>query len=213
MSIINTANHAVVKTLTVGQGPFFSVVDPSATKLYVSNAEDTTVSVIDLASQTVVQTIQQVGSQPFDLLFDGPQSPPPTPTPTPTPTETTTPTPTETPTATPTETPTPTVTPLPSSTPTPTPTITPTPVPPSITTQPANRTVRVGQTAKFSVRATGTRPLHYQWMKNGVNIIGATNSSYTTPPTIPGDNGALFAVTVTNLAGSVTSNNAILTVR
>jgi hypothetical protein len=55
--------------------------------------------------------------------------------------------------------------------------------------------------------------LHYQWMKNGVNIIGATKASYTTPPTIPGDNGALFAVSVNNLAGSVTSNNAILTVR
>jgi hypothetical protein len=46
-----------------------------------------------------------------------------------------------------------------------------------------------------------------------VDIIGATKASYTTPPTIPDDNGALFAVTVSNLAGSVTSNNAILTVR
>ena len=71
----------------------------------------------------------------------------------------------------------------------------------------------MGQTAKFSVRATGARPLHYQWMKNGVNITGATKASYTTPPTIPGDNGALFAVSINNLAGSVTSNNAILTVR
>ena len=73
VSIINTSTHAVVKTLTAGVGPFFSVVDPSATELYVSNSKDTTVSVIDLASQSVVRTIQQVGSQPFDLLFDGPQ--------------------------------------------------------------------------------------------------------------------------------------------
>ena len=80
-------------------------------------------------------------------------------------------------------------------------------------TQPTNETVRVGETARFGVRATGTRPLHYQWMKNGVNIIGATMATYTTPPTIPGDNGALFAVTVNNLAGSVTSDNAILKVR
>ena len=92
VSIINTATHAVAKTLTVGAGPFFSVVNPSATKLYVSNALDTTVSVIDLASQTVVETIPNVGSQPFDLMFDGPQSPPPTPTPTPTATPTATPT-------------------------------------------------------------------------------------------------------------------------
>jgi YVTN family beta-propeller protein len=73
----------VVEALTVGNGPFFSVVDPSATKLYVSNSMDSTVSVIDLSSQTVVQTIPNVGSQPFDLLFDGPQSPTPAPTPTP----------------------------------------------------------------------------------------------------------------------------------
>jgi YVTN family beta-propeller protein len=60
LSIIDTSTHAVVKTLTVGQGPFFSVVNPSATELYVSNSKDTTVSVIDLASQSVVRTIQQV---------------------------------------------------------------------------------------------------------------------------------------------------------
>jgi len=85
--------------------------------------------------------------------------------------------------------------------------------PPTITTQPADKTVRAGQRAKFSVTATGTPPLLYQWTKNGVNITGATKASYTTPPTTAGDNGALFAVTVSNLAGSVISNNAILTVR
>ena len=91
-------------------------------------------------------------------------------------------------------------------------TVTPAPIPPSITTQPANVTVTVGQTAQFSVTATGTPTLHYQWKKNGVNISGATNASYTTPPTTAADNGALFAVVVSNVAGSVTSNNATLTV-
>jgi len=86
-------------------------------------------------------------------------------------------------------------------------------IPPSITTQPANKTVRAGQTAKFTVTATGTTPLSYQWKKNGVNITGATQASYTTPPTTLADNGSLFAVVVSNVAGSVTSNNAILTVR
>ncbi len=86
------------------------------------------------------------------------------------------------------------------------------PIPPSITTQPADETVTVGQTAKFNVRATGTRPLGCQWMKNGTNIAGATRLSYTTPPTTLEDNGALFAVIVSNRAGSVTSNNATLTV-
>ncbi len=85
--------------------------------------------------------------------------------------------------------------------------------PPSITTQPVNQTVTLGQTAKFTVTATGTKPLSYQWTKNGVNITGATQASYTTPPTTLADNGSLFAATVSNSAGSVTSNNATLTVQ
>src|SRR2546430_6654562 len=89
---------------------------------------------------------------------------------------------------------------------------TPTPTPPSITTQPADLTVTEGDTARFTVTATGTAPLTYQWMKNGVNISGATSASYTTPETTTADNGALFAVVVSNVAGSVTSNNATLTV-
>jgi hypothetical protein len=86
-------------------------------------------------------------------------------------------------------------------------------IPPTITTQPADKTVKVGKTAKFSVTATGTTPLHYQWMKNSVSITGATGSSYTTPPTTAADNGALFDVIVSNAAGNVTSNNALLTVQ
>ena len=87
------------------------------------------------------------------------------------------------------------------------------PTPPSITTQPANKTVTAGQTAKFSVTASGTAPLHYQWRKNALNIAGATKAFYTTPPTTMADNGALFSVVVTNSAGSVTSNDARLTVK
>jgi hypothetical protein len=85
--------------------------------------------------------------------------------------------------------------------------------PPTITTQPANKTVTVGKTAKFTVVATGAAPLSYQWKKNGVNIAGATKASYNTPPTTATDNGSLFSVAVSNSAGSVTSNNAILTVQ
>jgi sugar lactone lactonase YvrE len=92
------------------------------------------------------------------------------------------------------------------------PTPSPTPSPPAITTQPANKTVTVGKTATFSVKATGTAPLSYQWRKNGANITGATSASYTTPPTTAADNGSLFSVVVSNSAGSVTSNNAMLTV-
>jgi hypothetical protein len=85
--------------------------------------------------------------------------------------------------------------------------------PPTITTQPADKTVTVGKTAKFTVTVTGTTPLNYQWKKNGLNITGATKASYTTPPTVAADNGSLFSVTVSNLAGSVTSNSALLTVK
>src|SRR5215469_11255034 len=83
---------------------------------------------------------------------------------------------------------------------------------PYITTQPTDQTVTVGQTATFSVVASGTATLSYQWQKNGANISGATSSSYTTPTTTASDNGATFKVTVSNSAGSVTSNAATLTV-
>ena len=91
-------------------------------------------------------------------------------------------------------------------------TVNPAPVAPSITTQPASQTVTAGQTATFSVTASGTAPLSYQWRKNGTAISGATAASYTTPATPAADNGAQFSVVVTNSAGSVTSNAATLTV-
>ncbi len=83
---------------------------------------------------------------------------------------------------------------------------------PSITTQPANQSVTAGQTATFSVVASGTGPLSYQWMKGGVNVTGATASSYTTPATTTADNNSSFTVKVSNSAGNVTSNAALLTV-
>jgi hypothetical protein len=86
------------------------------------------------------------------------------------------------------------------------------PVAPTITTQPLNQTVTAGQTATFTVGATGTAPLTYQWKKSGTAISGATSSSYTTPVTTSSDNGAQFTVMVSNSAGNVTSNAATLTV-
>jgi hypothetical protein len=83
---------------------------------------------------------------------------------------------------------------------------------PTITAQPANQTVMVGQTATFSVTATGTAPLMYQWQKNGGNISGATGASYTTPATVAGDSGVRFDVVVSNTVGSQTSTTATLTV-
>jgi hypothetical protein len=83
---------------------------------------------------------------------------------------------------------------------------------PAITTPPANQTVTAGQTATFSVTASGTAPLTYQWYKGGVAIGGATSSTYTTPATVIGDNGSLFTVIVTNVAGTATGGPATLTV-
>ena len=84
------------------------------------------------------------------------------------------------------------------------------PVAPSITTQPGSQSVTAGQTATFSVAATGTAPLSYQWQKNGVNV-GTNSSSYTAAATTS-DNGASFTVTITNSAGNMKSAAAILTV-
>ena len=84
-------------------------------------------------------------------------------------------------------------------------------VAPKITTSPANHTVTAGQTATFTVVAAGTAPLSYQWQKNGVNIAGATATSYTTPVTTTSDSGSRFTVVVKNTAGTVTSAAATLT--
>ena len=79
-------------------------------------------------------------------------------------------------------------------------------VAPTISSQPASKTVTAGQTATFSVTASGTATLSYQWKKNGAAISGATSASYTTPATVASDNGSTFTVTVTNSVSSVTSN-------
>ena len=91
-------------------------------------------------------------------------------------------------------------------------TVNPDPVAPTITSQPASQTINAGQTATFSVTASGTAPLSYQWLQNGTAIGGATSSSYTTPVESVSNSGTHFSVTVSNSAGSATSNTATLTV-
>ena len=86
------------------------------------------------------------------------------------------------------------------------------PVPPTITTQPVGQTVIAGQTATFSVVASGTPPITYQWTKNGLSISGGTSTYFTTPPTTLLDSGEVFAVIVGNSVGNATSNGAILAV-
>ena len=91
-------------------------------------------------------------------------------------------------------------------------TVTATAEKPAITTQPAAQTVTEGESATFSVTASGTAPFTYQWKKNGTDIEGVTTSSHTTDATVLGDSGAVFTVVVTNSAGTVTSSGATLTV-
>jgi hypothetical protein len=82
----------------------------------------------------------------------------------------------------------------------------------SINSQPANETVTAGQSATFSVVASGRGTISYQWFKNGAAVTGANASSYATPPATSSDNGARFDVVVRNRYNSLTSRVATLTV-
>ena len=82
---------------------------------------------------------------------------------------------------------------------------------PTITTQPSASAVSVGSTASFTVVASGTSPLTYDWKKDGTSIIGATNATYTIGSAATTAAGS-YTVVVSNSAGSVTSTAASLTV-
>ena len=85
-------------------------------------------------------------------------------------------------------------------------------VAPTITQQPMSLTVTLGQPASFSVTATGTAPLSYQWTLNG-NNVGTNSSNYTIAATTNANNNAQIQVTVSNVAGSAPSSTATLTVQ
>jgi uncharacterized repeat protein (TIGR01451 family) len=82
---------------------------------------------------------------------------------------------------------------------------------PVIISQPTNQMVTVGGMASFSVTASGTAPLSYQWAFNGTNFDGATNTSLTLT-NVQFSQAGDYAVVVTNTYGSVLSSNAVLTV-
>ena len=84
-------------------------------------------------------------------------------------------------------------------------------VPPSITRQPVSVTTNQGANVVFTVGAAGSPPLSYHWQFNGSNLSGATNATLTFP-NVQTNQAGLYAVVVTNMAGSVTSSNAVLTV-
>jgi hypothetical protein len=89
--------------------------------------------------------------------------------------------------------------------------VNPAPVAPTITLQPVSQSVNAGANVSFTVSASGTAPLSYQWRKNGTPIPGATTTALNLPSVTTADAGTYSAV-VTNAAGPATSGNATLTV-
>lgn len=83
--------------------------------------------------------------------------------------------------------------------------------PPVITSQPSNQGVATGNSVSFTVGVTGTAPLNYQWLFNGTNISGATTNPLVLA-SVQLTNAGNYSVIITNLAGSATSSNAVLTV-
>lgn len=92
-------------------------------------------------------------------------------------------------------------------------TLTVTPSAVQVAAAPGNATVQVGSDATFSVSvSSGTRPISYQWLRNGSAISGATEATLTLTQVALTDSGALLSVMVSNAAGSITTEAATLTV-
>ena len=82
---------------------------------------------------------------------------------------------------------------------------------PYITNHPAAVNIPEGSKAIFTVSSLGTLPFTYQWQKNGADIEGETNQTLTIDDAVPADEGE-YRVVISNAAGSVTSNGALLSV-
>ncbi len=80
-----------------------------------------------------------------------------------------------------------------------------------INTQPVNQTACIGGSVAFSVSASGSGTITYQWKKNGVNITNAISSSLTINPATAGD-AANYTVVVSSACGSIESGIATLTI-
>ena len=84
-------------------------------------------------------------------------------------------------------------------------------IPPSIGVHPVSQRIVTSSNVTFTVTASGTVPLSYQWRFNGANIGGATRSSYSIT-NVQTAHAGIYSVLITNIVGSVTSDNALLTV-
>lgn len=84
-------------------------------------------------------------------------------------------------------------------------------VPPSITGQPQNLTVNLGEPIRLVVQTSGSQPLTYRWRKNGALIPGADQANFEIA-SAESQNGGFYVVEVSNSAGSVASQTAVVTV-
>ena len=86
------------------------------------------------------------------------------------------------------------------------------PTAPNVIAHPSSVTVEEGEDALFTVVSTGSGPLSYQWLRDGRAIAGATNANFTVVSAGIADNGSVFSCEISNSLGSVTSDDAVLTV-
>ena len=83
--------------------------------------------------------------------------------------------------------------------------------PPEFITQPVSRNTNVGATVTFSATVSNPTPSYYQWRKEGLNILGATDTTYRLSNVQVADAGN-YSVFVSNGEGGITSSNAVLNV-
>ena len=82
----------------------------------------------------------------------------------------------------------------------------------SITGEPADALVLVGQPATFQVLVSNPQGVTYQWKRNGTDIPGATGSAYTTPALALADDGTGYSVVVTGPNNTIASRTATASV-
>ena len=85
-------------------------------------------------------------------------------------------------------------------------------VPPTITSQPTNATVLVGDTTNFTVTVSGTPPFGYQWYFYAATLTNGTNAILTLAAVTTNNTGN-YSVIITNAYGSATSSVATLNVQ
>ena len=89
---------------------------------------------------------------------------------------------------------------------------------PAITGEPVSQRVAFGATANFTVTATGSSTLGYQWMRDGTNLVNGGNISGATSPTLTVSNAqaedaTTYSVTVTKIANGATANSQVVRLR